>query len=124
MTDVVMPGGIGGRELAKRLHLRKPELRVILTSGYSADMAGQELFFCPDTRSCRSPRSQACCSSACDAVWTDEPIAVSVRGLVDVRHARGDFVLTVGYCAPDFLGTGPTEAQWATIEKRPPPSNG
>jgi two-component system, cell cycle sensor histidine kinase and response regulator CckA len=47
VTDVVMPGGIGGRELAKRLHLRKPELRVILTSGYSADMAGQELSLLP-----------------------------------------------------------------------------
>jgi len=43
MTDIVMPEGINGRELAERLHARKPALKVILTSGYSADIAGQEL---------------------------------------------------------------------------------
>jgi len=43
MTDIVMPEGIGGRELAERLYARNPRLRVILTSGYSADIAGQEL---------------------------------------------------------------------------------
>ena len=43
MTDIVMPEGTNGRELAERLHARDPGLRVILTSGYSADIAGQEL---------------------------------------------------------------------------------
>lgn len=43
MTDIVMPEGISGRELAERLYARNPKLRVILTSGYSADIAGQEL---------------------------------------------------------------------------------
>ncbi|HVY37328.1 MAG TPA: PAS domain-containing protein [Polyangia bacterium] len=43
MTDIVMPGGIDGRALAERLCLRRPELRVILTSGYSAEIAGRDL---------------------------------------------------------------------------------
>ena len=47
MTDIVMPEGVNGRELAERLHVSKPGLRVILTSGYSADMAGQELSLRP-----------------------------------------------------------------------------
>jgi PAS domain S-box-containing protein len=43
LTDIVMPEGIGGRELAARLRQRTPGLRVVFTSGYSADIAGREL---------------------------------------------------------------------------------
>ena len=43
LTDIVMPEGVSGRELAARLQASKPELRVIFTSGYSADIAGHEL---------------------------------------------------------------------------------
>jgi len=42
VTDVVMPGAVNGRELAERLWLDRPDLKVILTSGYSADVAGRE----------------------------------------------------------------------------------
>ena len=40
---MVMPGGMTGRELATTLQARDPGLRVLFTSGYSAEMAGQEL---------------------------------------------------------------------------------
>jgi PAS domain S-box-containing protein len=43
LTDIVMPEGINGRELAARLQQYKPDLRVVFTSGYSADIAGREL---------------------------------------------------------------------------------
>jgi len=43
LTDMVMPDGVGGRELAARLRERSPALKVILTTGYSADIAGREL---------------------------------------------------------------------------------
>jgi two-component system cell cycle sensor histidine kinase/response regulator CckA len=43
LTDIVMPEGISGRDLAVRLLERDPKLRVIFTSGYSADIAGREL---------------------------------------------------------------------------------
>ncbi len=43
LTDLVMPGGMDGRELAARLLVQKPGLKVIFTSGYSADIAGREL---------------------------------------------------------------------------------
>jgi two-component system cell cycle sensor histidine kinase/response regulator CckA len=43
LTDLVMPEGISGRQLATILQKRKPELKVVLTSGYSADIAGTEL---------------------------------------------------------------------------------
>jgi two-component system, cell cycle sensor histidine kinase and response regulator CckA len=38
-TDMVMPEGITGAQLADRLRAEKPSLRVVLTSGYSADIA-------------------------------------------------------------------------------------
>lgn len=33
-TDVVMPGGMGGREVAEEARLRQPDLKVLYTSGY------------------------------------------------------------------------------------------
>lgn len=42
-TDIVMPEGISGRQLAAQLLARNPRLRVIFSSGYSADFAGREL---------------------------------------------------------------------------------
>jgi two-component system CheB/CheR fusion protein len=35
LTDVVMPGGMNGRELARRARQRWPEIKVIFTSGFS-----------------------------------------------------------------------------------------
>ena len=43
LTDLVMPEGIHGRDLAAQLTERDPKLRVVFTSGYSAEMAGREL---------------------------------------------------------------------------------
>jgi two-component system cell cycle sensor histidine kinase/response regulator CckA len=37
LTDMVMPEGLTGRELAKQLQARKPGLKVIYSSGYSLD---------------------------------------------------------------------------------------
>jgi CheY-like chemotaxis protein len=43
LTDIMMPEGISGLELATRLRDRSPQLRVIFTSGYSGDVAGPKL---------------------------------------------------------------------------------
>ena len=40
ITDMVMPGGINGRQLAERLQTQKPGLRTVFTRGYSADLMG------------------------------------------------------------------------------------
>jgi FixJ family two-component response regulator len=36
-TDVIMPGGCNGRDLAEAAAQRRPGLRVLFTSGYSED---------------------------------------------------------------------------------------
>jgi len=43
LTDMVMPGGTSGRDLADRLTETKPSVKVIYTSGYSLDRAGKDL---------------------------------------------------------------------------------
>jgi len=40
LSDVVMPGGMNGRELAQQFLKRNPDLKVILSSGYSPETIG------------------------------------------------------------------------------------
>jgi len=43
LTDMVMPGGVSGAELAQQLRGRKSDLRVIYSSGYSSEIVGKNL---------------------------------------------------------------------------------
>jgi len=43
LTDMVMPDGMNGKELAERLLQENPKLKVIYASGYSADIARKTL---------------------------------------------------------------------------------
>jgi two-component system cell cycle sensor histidine kinase/response regulator CckA len=42
LTDMVMPDGVNGRELAEKLRKGRPKLKVIFTSGYSPDVWGKD----------------------------------------------------------------------------------
>ncbi len=44
LTDLIMPGGMTGRELADVLRTQHPKIRVIFMSGYSAETVGQEIW--------------------------------------------------------------------------------
>jgi CheY-like chemotaxis protein len=39
-TDVVLPGGMNGLELAREARRRQPDLRILFTSGYEMDVMG------------------------------------------------------------------------------------
>jgi PAS domain S-box-containing protein len=43
LTDIMMPGGMDGWELARRLKADKPALKVVYTSGYNPEMAGRKV---------------------------------------------------------------------------------
>jgi CheY-like chemotaxis protein len=43
LTDLVMPGGMTGRELAEQLLQQDARLKVVYTSGYSAEIIGKDL---------------------------------------------------------------------------------
>jgi len=45
LTDMVMPEGVTGQDLAEQLRARKPELKVIFMSGYSAEVVGKNTEF-------------------------------------------------------------------------------
>jgi CheY-like chemotaxis protein len=42
LTDIVMPEGITGWELARRLRAERPDLKVICASGYSMDLLNKQ----------------------------------------------------------------------------------
>jgi signal transduction histidine kinase/ActR/RegA family two-component response regulator len=46
LTDLVMPDHLNGRELAERLHNERPRLKVVFTSGYSAEAIGKDCVLC------------------------------------------------------------------------------
>ena len=52
LTDMVMPQGLTGRDLAARLQARKPGLKTVFMSGYSAELAGRDTEFMRRTKSC------------------------------------------------------------------------
>jgi len=43
LTDLVMPGGVDGHELMRKLRKERPDLKIIFVSGYSAEFAGLAL---------------------------------------------------------------------------------
>jgi len=42
LTDMVMPDGISGMQLAEKLKAQNPTLKVIFTTGYSAELMGKD----------------------------------------------------------------------------------
>jgi signal transduction histidine kinase/two-component SAPR family response regulator len=43
LTDMVMPGGISGKDLAERMTSERPSLKVLYSSGYSYELFGEQL---------------------------------------------------------------------------------
>jgi len=43
LTDMIMPDGVSGAELAQRLQAGQPHLKIIFTSGYTANEVSPEM---------------------------------------------------------------------------------
>ncbi len=57
LTDLVMPDGVSGHELARHLRVGRPGLKVIYISGYSSEIAGRELQLRADENFLQKPFS-------------------------------------------------------------------
>ncbi|MGY8667221.1 ATP-binding protein [Bradyrhizobium sp. UFLA05-109] len=54
-TDIIMPGGMNGRELAEAIRERRPDVRVLYTSGYTDDAIVHEGHLDPGIALLRKP---------------------------------------------------------------------
>jgi CheY-like chemotaxis protein len=77
LVDLMMPGGISGRELAERLLADEPTLKVIYSSGYSEDIVRRQLHLDPGRNFLQKP----CTSMA---------LLHAVRRCLDEDRVRGD----------------------------------
>jgi CheY-like chemotaxis protein len=73
-TDVIMPGGLNGRELAEKLWLERPELKVIFSSGYGADTLGKDFKLDPKFNYLQKP-------------YEPDSLAKTIRRCLDVNPA-------------------------------------
>ncbi|MDA9434817.1 ATP-binding protein [Bradyrhizobium sp. CCBAU 51627] len=58
-TDIIMPGGMNGRELAEAVRLRRPGVRVLYTSGYTDNTLVHEGHLDPGVALLRKPYRKA-----------------------------------------------------------------
>jgi len=68
LTDLVMPGGMNGRELAEALHAQNPKLKIIFMSGYGAEVVGKDFHLREGTNFLQKPfppRALAACVRDC-----------------------------------------------------------
>ncbi len=73
-TDLVMPDNMNGRELAEKLWAERPGLKVIFTSGYSADIVGKDFKLDPELNYLQKP-------------YQPQMLALVVRRCLDEKHA-------------------------------------
>ena len=86
-TDIVMPGGINGRELAERMVASRPSLRVLFTSGYAYDQLhdrrpgtqGAPLLTKPYRKAELARMLRRCLDTPVDAVGDPIPTPYSVE---------------------------------------------
>ena len=72
-TDLVMPDNMNGRELAEKLKTERPGLKVIFTSGYSADIVGKDFKLEPELNFLQKP-------------YQPQTLALTVRRCLDDKQ--------------------------------------
>ncbi|MBR0846114.1 PAS domain S-box protein [Bradyrhizobium diazoefficiens] len=90
-TDIVMPGGINGRELAEQLVAKRSSLRILFTSGYAYDTLhaqghatmGVPLLTKPYRKAELARMLRRCLDTAVDAAGDPIPMPYSVQADVE-----------------------------------------
>jgi CheY-like chemotaxis protein len=82
LTDMIMPEGISGAELAQRLLAGQPHLKVIFTSGYTANEVNPEILARTRARFLQKP-------------YTHDVLAKTVRDTLDGVSTSERFTQTV-----------------------------
>ena len=77
LTDMVMPGGVSGVDLAELLQASLPRLRVVFTSGYAANEVNREVLAKTSARFLPKP-------------YTRDELAQTIRECLDKSGAPGD----------------------------------
>jgi nitrogen-specific signal transduction histidine kinase/ActR/RegA family two-component response regulator len=77
LTDLVMPDRINGRELAERLCREQPSLKVIFTSGYSAEVVGKDFVLQHGLHDLQKP-------------YEPQKLALMVRACLDAQTPAGN----------------------------------
>jgi two-component system, cell cycle sensor histidine kinase and response regulator CckA len=80
LTDLVLPGGLSGLELVDELRTARPTVKVLLTSGYSVDIAGKKLALAGDTRFLAKPYTATQLTTAVRDCLDGTTEGVSARG--------------------------------------------
>jgi len=73
-TDVIMPGGLNGRELAAKFWQEKPKLKIIFSSGYGADALGKDFQLDPELNYLQKPYLPQTLARTIRSCLDDDPI--------------------------------------------------
>jgi two-component system cell cycle sensor histidine kinase/response regulator CckA len=73
LTDMVMPDGISGRDLAAKVRADNPALKILFTSGYSSDIFGQALTLNPGEAFLQKPFAPADLLKAIRGILDGQP---------------------------------------------------
>lgn len=79
LTDMVMPGGVTGRELAEKLTEQKPDLKVVFSSGYALDLLSDNAALPPGYAILQKP-------------YRAQVLAATVRKCLDRQNTPGGVV--------------------------------
>lgn len=79
LTDMIMPGGVTGKELAEKLSADKPGLKVVFSSGYSLDVLGDDFRLCSGCALLQKP-------------YRAQVLAATVRQCLDGQPRPGSVV--------------------------------
>lgn len=88
-SDVIMPGGMNGARLAVEARRLRPGLKVLLTSGYTAEALAKEHVM-PDDLCCQSPIAMKIWRTSSDWPSRADPAAPcdTPTTPMDCRHGR------------------------------------